>query len=143
VKDTLKDIESLSRAARIMSGLAEQDLSKRDYDACPNHCYWAVFYMAQGAVLTKERISVSELSPSYERAVISLFEEHLARTGILEGHVATTLNHAYEKHIVVDHMFNCGTGTSVTQEEAQDLLATARNFIGEVKDYLDRWAEQK
>ncbi len=48
------------------------------------------------------------------------------------------LNHAYGKRIVGDY----GIGASVTQEEAEDLLEAAREFVQKVKDYLDRWTEQ-
>ena len=32
---------------------------------------------------------------------------------------------------------------TVAQDEAEHLLEAAQDFVGKVKDYLDRWAEQK
>jgi uncharacterized protein (UPF0332 family) len=92
-----------------------------------------MFLMAEVALLTKN------LSASSHKGVIRLFGEHFARTGILEGHMGTALNYAYRKRIIGDY----GMGASVTQEEAEDLLAAARDFVRKVKDYLDKWTEQK
>ncbi len=52
---------------------------------------------------------------------------------------ASRCYYAYDKRIVGDY----GIGISVAQVEAEDLLAAARDFVGKVKDYLDRWAQQK
>ena len=50
-----------------------------------------------------------------------------------------TLNYAHRARIVGDY----GVSLSVARDEAEDLLAAARDFVRKVKDYLDRWAEQK
>lgn len=129
----MKDTEILSAKARMFLGTAEWALSSGDYDSCASRCYYAMFLMAEAALLTKNL-----KSPSH-KGVIRLFGEHFTKTGILESHMGKTLNHAYDTRIVGDY----GTGASVTQEEAEDLLAAARGFVAKVKDYLDRWAEQK
>jgi uncharacterized protein (UPF0332 family) len=92
-----------------------------------------MFLMAEAALLTKN------LSSSSHKGVISLFGEHFAKTGILESHMGRTLNYAYDKRVVGDY----GVGVSVAQDEAEDLLKAARDFVRTVKDYLNRWAEQK
>ena len=92
-----------------------------------------MFLMAEAALLTKD------LSSSSHKGVISLFGEHFAKTGILESHMGRKLNYAYSKRIIGDY----GTSASIAQEEAEDLLSAAWDFVLKVKDYLDRWAEQK
>lgn len=92
-----------------------------------------MFLMAQAALLTKN------LSSSSHRGVISLFGEHFAKTGILESHMGRMLNNAYDKRIVGDY----GVSVSVAQDEAEHLLDAARDFVGKVKDYLGKWAQQK
>ena len=129
----MKEIEVLSAKAKTFLGTAEQALSSGDCDSCASRCYYAMFLMAEAALLTKK------LSGSSHRGVISLFGEHFAKTGIIESHMGRTLNYAYGKRIVGDY----GMGLSVTQDDAKDLLEAARDFLGKVKDYLDRWAEQK
>jgi hypothetical protein len=36
-----------------------------------------------------------------------------------------------------------GVSASVAQDEAEELLDAAGDFVGKVKGYLDKWAEQK
>ncbi len=91
-----------------------------------------MFLMAQAALLTKD------LTSSSHKGVIGLFGEHFAKTGILERHMGRTLNYAYRKRIVGDY----GISLSVAQDEAEHLLEAARDFVGRVKDYLDKWTQQ-
>lgn len=129
----MKEIDVLSAKAQTFLRSAEQVLSMGDYDTCASRCYYAMFLMAEAILLTRE------LSASSHRGVISLFGEHFVRTGILESHMGTALNYAYKKRIVGDY----GMGASVAQEEAEELLAMARDFVEKVKAYLDRWTGQK
>jgi uncharacterized protein (UPF0332 family) len=50
-----------------------------------------------------------------------------------------TLNYAFGKRIVGDY----GMGASVAQEEAEDLLAAAHDFVRTVKGYLGTWTQGK
>lgn len=133
MKDILKDIEILSAKAQVFLGTAEQTLSTGDYDSCASRCYYAMFLMAEAALLTKE------LSASTHKGVINLFGEHFARTEVLERHLGKTLSLAYRARIIGDY----GVNRAVSKEEAEDLLEAARDFVGKVKDYLNRWTEQK
>jgi uncharacterized protein (UPF0332 family) len=130
----LTDIEILSAKAQTFLRTAERILNTGDYDSCASRCYYyAMFLMAEAALLTKN------LSSSSHKGVISLFGEHFAKTGILESYMGRTLNYAYDKRVVG----NYGVGVTVAQDEAEDLLEAARDFVGKVKDYLDKWTEQK
>jgi uncharacterized protein (UPF0332 family) len=133
VKNVLKEIDILSEKARTFLRTAERTMSDGDYNSCASRCYYAMFLMAQAALLTKN------LSSSSHRGVISLFGEHFAKTGILESHMGRILNNAYDKRIVGDY----GVSVSVAQDEAEHLLDAARDFVEKVKNYLDKWAEQK
>ncbi len=92
-----------------------------------------MFLMAEAALLTQN------LTASSHKGVIRLFGERFARTGLLESHLGRVLNRAYDTRIIGDY----GMDTSVAQEEAEHLLETARDFVGKVKDYLDKWAQEK
>ena len=129
----MNDIEILSTKAQTFLGTAEQVLSIGDYDSCASRCYYAMFLMAQAALLTKN------LSASSHKGVISLFGEHFAKTRILEDHMGKTLNYAYRKRIVGDY----GVSLSVTREEAEDLLEAAKDFVQKVSNYLDAWAQKE
>jgi uncharacterized protein (UPF0332 family) len=133
VKDISQDIEFLSAKAQMFLRSAEQTVGIGDYDSCASRCYYAMFTMAEAALLTKD------LSSSSHKGVISLFGEHFAKTGIFETHMGRTLNYAYKKRIIGDY----GVSVSVAQDEAEHLLEAAKDFVEKVKDYLDQWAQQQ
>ncbi len=126
MKNVSKELEILSEKAQTFLRTAERTMSDGDYNSCASRCYYAMFLMAQAALLTKN------LSSSSHRGVISLFGEHFAKTGILESHMGRMLNNAYDKRIVGDY----GVSVSVAQDEAEHLLEAAQGFVGQVKDYL-------
>jgi uncharacterized protein (UPF0332 family) len=129
----LTDIEILSAKARTFLGTAELAMSAGDYDSCASRCYYAMFLMAEAALLTKN------LTASSHKGVISLFGEHFARTEIIESHLGKVLNRAYDTRIVGDY----GMDTSVAQDEAEELLEAAKGFVRKVKNYLDQWAQKE
>ena len=53
-------------------------MSDGDYDSCASRCYYAMFSIAQAALLTKG------LRASSHKGVISLFGEHFVKTGVFE-----------------------------------------------------------
>jgi uncharacterized protein (UPF0332 family) len=108
-------------------------MSDGDYDSCASRCYYAMFSIAQAALLAKG------LRASSHKGTISLFGEHFVKTGVFEGHLGRTLNYAYDMRIVADY----GVSRPVAQEEAEDLLNAAQDFVGKVKSHLDKWAQQK
>ncbi|MEN6425808.1 MAG: HEPN domain-containing protein [Phycisphaerales bacterium] len=129
----MNDTEILSTKAQTFLRTAEQVLSMGDCDSCASRCYYAMFLMAQAALLTKD------LSASSHKGVISLFGEHFAKTGILGNHMGKALNYAYRKRIVGDY----GVSLSVTREEAEELLEAAKDFVQKVRNYLDQWAQKE
>jgi uncharacterized protein (UPF0332 family) len=129
----LKDIEILSAKAQTFLRTAERVMSDGDYDSCASRSYYAMFLMAEAALLTKG------LRSSSHKGVIRLFGEHFVKPSVLEGHMGRTLNYAYDARIVGDY----GVTRSVAQDEAEELLDAAQDFVQKVKDYLDQWAQQK
>ena len=128
----MTEVQALTARARKFLGTAEQTLDTGDYDSCASRCYYAMFFMAEAALLTKK------LSSSSHKGVIRLFGEHFVKTGILANHLGRAINHAYTKRIVGDY----GVGLSVAQDEAQDLLEAARDFVRRLEDYLGAWMEE-
>ena len=104
-----------------------------DYDSCVSRCYYAMFFMAEAALLTKN------LSASSHKGVISLFGEHFIKAGIFDRGLGKTLNDAYDKRLIADY----GIGFIVTEGEARDTLETAENFVQTLKSYLKRWMEEE
>ncbi len=126
-------LRDLIEKAETFLHTAEYVLSIGDYDSCASRGYYAMFVITEAALLTRQ------VTSSSHKGVINLFGEHFVKTGILEKHLGNALNLAYRKRIIGDY----GVDRRVTKEEAEDLLEAARDFVGKVKDYLDRWAQQK
>ena len=89
--------------------------------------------MAEVALLTKD------LSASSHKGVMSLFGEHFIKTGIFDRDLGKALSDAYDKRLIGDY----GIGFILTEEEARDMLETAKNFVQKLKNYLKRWIEEK
>ena len=89
--------------------------------------------MAEVALLTKD------LSASSHKGVMSLFGEHFIKTGIFDRDLGKALSDAYDKRLIGDY----GIGFILTEEEARDMLETAKNFVQRLKSYLKRWMEEK
>ncbi len=129
----MKEIDDLVGKTGKFMHTAEYALSTGDYGSCASRGYYAMFSMAEAILLTKG------LTASSHRGVISLFGEHFAKTGLLERYLGKALNDAYDKRLIGDY----GVDRTVTKEEAESLFDAARDFVGKVKDYLDKWKEQK
>jgi len=129
----VKELRDFIDKAEKFLSTAEQALRIEDYDSCASRCYYAMFFMAEAVLLTKN------LTASSHKGVISLFGEHFVKTKILERNLGKALNDAYDKRLVGDY----GVGFTVTVEEAEDLLETAKDFVQKLKNYLKRWLEKE
>ena len=127
----MKEIRDLIEKAEKFLSTAKQVLNIEDYDSCVSRCYYAMFFMSEAALLTKS------LSASSHKGVISLFGEHFVKTEIFERNLGKALNDAYDKRLVGDY----GVGFTVTEQQAKDLLETARNFVQKLREYLQKWIE--
>ncbi len=125
----MKEIKAFTEKAEKFLITAEHALSIGDYDSCVSRCYYAMFFMAESILLTKN------LSASSHKGVISLFGEHFVKTGIFDREIGKAFNDAYDKRLVGDY----GIGFIVTEEEARDMLETAKNFVQRLKSYLEVW----
>jgi len=126
----LRDL--IGKAERFLH-TAEYVLGTEDYDSCASRAYYAMFFMAEAVLLTKQ------LTSSSHRGVISLFGEHFVKTGVFEKHLGSTLNLAYRQRIIGDYRAD----RSVTKEEAEELLEAAQDFVEKVKSYLDQWMDKE
>jgi uncharacterized protein (UPF0332 family) len=127
----VKEIRDFTEKAEKFLVTAEQALNTGDYDSCVSRCYYAMFFMSEAVLLTKG------LSASSHKGVIRLFGEHFIKTEVFERNLGKALNDAYDKRLVGDY----GVGFTVTEQQAKDLLETARNFVQKLIEYLQKWIE--
>ena len=128
----MKEITDFITKAEKFIRTAQNALNTGDYDSCVSRCYYAMFFMSEAALLTKS------LSASSHKGVISLFGEHFIKTEVFERNLGKALNDAYDKRLVGDY----GVGFTVTEQQAKDLLETARNFVQRLNEYLQKWMEK-
>jgi uncharacterized protein (UPF0332 family) len=123
-----EEIRDLIEKTEKFLNTAQQALNIGDYDSCASRCYYAMFFMAEAALLTKN------LTASSHKGVISLFGEHFVKTKIFERTLGKALSDAYDKRLVGDY----GVGLVVTEQQAQNLLESAQDFISKLKDFLQK-----
>jgi uncharacterized protein (UPF0332 family) len=101
----MKEIRDFMEKAEKFLTTAEHVLNIGDYDSCVSRSYYAMFFMGEAVLLTKN------LSASSHKGVISLFGEHFVKTGIFDREMGKALNDAYDKRLVGDY----GIGFIVTK----------------------------
>jgi len=129
----LKEIKDLMEKAEKFLITAENALNIGDYDSCVSRSYYAMFYMSEAALLTKNLIASSH------KGVISLFGEHFIKTGVFDREMGKALNDAYDKRLVGDY----GIGFFINEKNARDLLESAQSFVKELENYLEMWLKTK
>jgi len=85
----MKEIRDFIEKAEKFLTTAEHALDIGDYDSCVSRSYYAMFFVAEAALLTKN------LSASSHKGVISLFGEHFVKTEIFDRDLGKALNDAY------------------------------------------------
>jgi uncharacterized protein (UPF0332 family) len=117
--------ELIEKAERYLKS-AELLLKDGDYDSSASRTYYAMFYRAEAALLTKD------LSFSSHKRVISAFGEHFVKTDIFPRELGRALNSAFEKRQIGDYEH-----TSVTSnEDAEGLLYEGKIFVQTISDWL-------
>ncbi|MDR7415274.1 MAG: HEPN domain-containing protein [Armatimonadota bacterium] len=128
MKKELRDF--VAKAERFLQS-AEHLFKVGDYDSCASRCYYAMFFMAEAALMLKG------LSASSHRGVIGLFGKHFVQTGIFDPELGRALRRAYDVRLTGDY----AVGITVSREEAEDLLRAAHEFVVKVRAYLEREAQ--
>lgn len=127
----MKEIHDFIKKAEKFLDTANLTINSGDYDSCISRCYYAMFFMTEAILLTKD------LKASSHKGVISLFGEHFIKTGIFERELGKDLNDAYDKRLIGDY----GVGFVATEEEAKELLEIGQNYVQYLKSYLIKWLE--
>jgi uncharacterized protein (UPF0332 family) len=123
----VKEVKALiDRAVRYLKS-AEILLQDEDYESCVSRTYYAMFYAAQAALLTKN------LSFSSHKGVISAFGEHFVKTGIFNREIGRELNRAFEKRQIGDYEYTF----VISRDEAGKILQSGKNFVDTIAGWLN------
>ena len=105
---------------------AETLLKGGDFDFSVSRAYYAMFYAAEAALLSKK------ISTSKHSGVISLLYEHFVKPGKLDKSLHQTLHEAFDLRQQGDYWSDSG----ISEETAQDLLKKARLFVATIENIL-------
>jgi uncharacterized protein (UPF0332 family) len=120
------EIQSLIDRAQTYLRSSQLLLEAGDFDSSVSRSYYAMFYLAEAALLAKG------VAFSSHKAVITGFGEHLIKTGELAKDLGKELHRAFDKRQLSDYEFR----SVITREEAVELLAAARRFVAAVVSHL-------
>ncbi|MEW6558472.1 MAG: HEPN domain-containing protein [Elusimicrobiota bacterium] len=113
---------------------AEEDIKAADsllqlghYRISVSRSYYAMFYIAEGLLLTKG------LSYSSHYAVILFFNKEFIKTGIFDKKYYNWLEKAFKLRQNGDY----DTEPIITEEQSIDLIQNAKEFLEAAKKYLN------
>jgi uncharacterized protein (UPF0332 family) len=124
----MTETEALIKKAQRYLKSAEMLLKDKDFESSVSRTYYAMFYCAETALLTKN------LSFSSHKGVISAFGEHFMKTGIFPKELGRELNRAFEKRQIGDYEYTF----SISGEEAQQILQSGKEFVNTIAGWLNK-----
>jgi uncharacterized protein (UPF0332 family) len=123
----MKEIVALIGKAERFVKSARMLIDEADYESSVSRAYYAMFFMAEAVLLTKN------LSFSSHKGVISGFGEHFIKSGILRKELGKELSLAFQKRQIGDYEIN----SDISAEDAREVLSKANEFVAALKSYLD------
>lgn len=116
----------LSRANESLDA-AEMLLAEGYAGFAVSRAYYAMFYLAEGFLSTRE------ITRSSHSGVIATFGQSFVKSGIVPANFHRYLIRAQEVRLLVDYR-----GTPLTDDEAQEQIARAREFLTLAHEYFHR-----
>ncbi len=123
---TTQDMEELMQKADESLAAADLLLTQGYTDFAASRSYYAMFYAAEAALFSQD------VKFKSHRSVISCFGRVFCKTGILRSELGHHLKRAYERRLTGDYAYD----TSTTQDEAEETLTWAKEFVSAVEEYL-------
>lgn len=129
LKDEIKALAQ-HRLSRAREAFAEGEhlLAKGALMGAVNRFYYGAFYAARALLATRQ------VDSSRHSGVISLFQKHFVKTGLVDVNRAKALSRSFEKRQKSDY----GDFATVTGEEAQAIREEVHAFVEECARALDR-----
>jgi uncharacterized protein (UPF0332 family) len=126
------ELEKLARhrltRAKDAFGEGEHLLTKGSSMGAVNRFYYAGFYAARAL------LALRELDSSRHSGVISLFQKHFVKPGLIATDKAKALPRAFEKRQKSDY----GDFSTVTKKETQAVRDEIKGFLEECEEVLER-----
>lgn len=131
------EVEALARhrLCRAREAVVEGEhlFAKDAFMGAVNRFYYGAFYAARAL------LAIRQVDSSKHSGVISLFQKHFVKTGLVGVDRAKALPRAFEKRQKSDY----GDFAVVTQEEAEAVREEVQAFVEECARVLERLITQK
>jgi len=102
-------------------------LEDGDYESSVSRTYYAMFYSAEAALLTKN------LTFSSHKGVIAAFGEQFVKTGVFPRELGRELNRAFEMRQLGDYE----STSAVSDEDAREILTRGKEFCDAVEQWIN------
>jgi len=125
-----REIEGLLQKSQRSLQAAKRLLEAKDYDFAISRAYYAMFYSAQAALLSKG------LEYSSHAAVVARFGQHFVKSNLLPRKLGKALSKAFRLRMVSDYEVSMPPTV-----EAKSILSDAQEFVQAISRYLSQEAE--
>lgn len=120
------------RKAEIAMRDGKMLLRNRSYESASNRFYYAAFYAARAVLATKN------LDSSKHRGVLSLFQIHFVKTGLIEVSCAKALRSSFEIRLESDYGEYVDIASELvlqTQKEVSQLLSACKTYLKSIHSF--------
>ena len=122
----MEEIKALHERAKKYLESARLLYEEHDYESCVSRIYYAMFFMTEALLLTKD------MSFSSHKGVISAFGEQFVKTDIFPRDMSKDLSLAFQKRQLSDYEYSF----VIEQDEARDMLEIGEKFIHKLVEYI-------
>jgi uncharacterized protein (UPF0332 family) len=129
----MTEIEDLIGRAYTYLSSAQLLLDNKDFESSVSRSYYAMFFAAEAAMLTKGKMT------STHKGIISEFGLQFIKPGILPKKFGKDFSKAFEKRQVGDYE----SAKVITEDEAEEVLEEGTGFIEEIVKYLKKTGHLK
>lgn len=102
-------------------------LDNGDFDSTASRVYYAMHYMAEALLLTKN------LKIKSHRGLISVFGSEFIKTNIFPKEIGSQFKDAFDKRQIGDYEIS----VKINKEDVEKLLEIGQNFIEKLNEYLE------
>lgn len=123
----MSEINSLIKRADRYLITAEVLIREGDFESSVSRSYYAMFFSAQAALLSKG------LSFSSHKMTISAFGEHFIKSEIFSKEMGKDFHKAFNRRQISDYHHDF----IIDKSEAEEFLKYGQEFVGKIKKYLN------
>lgn len=123
-----EEITEIIQKAKRSLKVAQKLCKDGEYDFSVSRAYYAMFYMAEAVLLTKD------LSFSKHSGVISAFGQYFVKSEIFDRKYQKMLSEAFEIRNIGDYSFS----REISKEESERILKNAEEFLMETEKFLKK-----